>query len=122
MLMRLAFVVLIERLMWAMFEKGAFGDNTYWFSIAVIYVSAGILWGLFFALTFSIFNITYRCVVEAFDELTGFTSSGNGLGWLFFLMVRIFLGVVIALYGGLIVMAASTATQNIVKYLGAAPA
>ncbi|MBY2969312.1 hypothetical protein [Rhizobium leguminosarum] len=73
-LTRIAFIVLIDRLIWSMFENGNFGDNGYWFAKAIMYIASGFLWVIMLALLFSLGNVTYRVVVEIFDEVTDLTT------------------------------------------------
>ncbi|WP_027683246.1 hypothetical protein [Rhizobium leguminosarum] len=113
-LTRIAFIVLIDRLIWAMFENGNFGDNGYWFAKAVMYIASGYLWVIMVALMFSLGNVTYRVVVEVFDEVTGFDSASPGL---VLLILRMGVAVMITIYGGLVVLAGTAATQNITKFL-----
>lgn len=118
MFMRLAFLALLDRLMWIMYGAGEFGNPDELFPTFIIYVASGLLWLIFGASIISIFNLTYRCVVEIFDEMTGFSGHKSGHFWLLALLTRIGLGVVIGFYGVFTVIAVSVATQNIVKHLG----
>lgn len=118
MFMRLAFLALVDRVMWAMFERGSFGATSGWFGISMTYIASGFLWIVFFAFVASIFNLTFRCIVEAFDEITGFNSKGHSLFWLSALLIRMLVGVTVGLYAVFIIMGVSVATQNLVKFLG----
>ena len=48
----------------------------------MIYTALAFIWVIYISFIISIISLTYRCVVEMVDEVTGFTDTGNGLVWL----------------------------------------
>ncbi len=75
----------------------------------MIYTALALTWVIYISFIISIISLTYRCVVEMIDEVTGFTDTGNGLVWLL-LAPSYQVGVVVGGYAIFIFMAASLAT------------
>lgn len=85
----------------------------------MIYTALALIWVIYISNIISIISLTYRCVVEMIDEVTGFTDTGNGL--VCFLLAPSYQdGEVLGGYAIFIFMAASLATQNRGKFIGAA--